>query len=267
VLSTYSARWVSVSTLRPLCRSLEKDFRIIAIGVNWRTARMLESKLSGSAPGSHIEARALDSWLAVSKAGGRFCDSRTLLLVDEASQIGIKAQHALLTEVERSGGCILYLGDRAQSLAVSAGSGIELVARTIEAAEISKVVRQSDPQLRTMVEQLAKGDVASAISTMADRDWIIEANGQAATIKTAVDNFFTQRAASPEASHLLICKSNATRLALDAEVRCRMRAEGALTGEDVAINAITPSGVRIACRWPKAIKFASVSVAILPITA
>jgi hypothetical protein len=46
---------------------------------------------------------------------------------------------------------------------------------------------------------------------MADRDCIIEADGQAATVKIAVDNLFAQRAAAPEKSHLLICKSNATR--------------------------------------------------------
>jgi ATP-dependent exoDNAse (exonuclease V) alpha subunit len=230
------------STLRPLCRAIEKDFRIIATGVSWRTARMLEDELTGPDPRSRIEARALDSWLAVSKAGGRFCNARTLLLVDEASQIGVRAMHALLTEVERTNACVQFLGDRAQTLAVSAGSGIELVARTIEAAENSKVVRQSDPELRAVVEQLAKGDVASAVDTIASRGHIIEATGQAATIKAAVDQFFKQRAATPEQSHLLICKSNATRLALDSEVRRRLRAEGILTGEEVRIDAVTPSG-------------------------
>jgi len=135
------------TTLQPLCRALEKNFRIIATGISWRTARMLEDELSGPAPGSRVEARALDSWLAVSKAGGRFCDGRTLLLVDESSQIGVRAMHALLAEVERTNACVQFLGDRSQTLAVSAGSGIELVARTIEAAEISRVVRQSDPEL------------------------------------------------------------------------------------------------------------------------
>lgn len=230
------------TTLQPLCRALEKNFRIITTGVSWRTARMLEDELSGPDPRSHVEARALDSWLALSKAGGHFCDGRTLLLVDESSQIGVRAMHNLLTEIERAGTCILFLGDRAQTLAVSAGSGIALVARTVEAAEISKVVRQSDPQLRLVVEQLARGDVATALETMAGRDCIIEADGQAATVKAAVDNLFAQRAAAPEKSHLLICKSNATRLALDSEVRRRLRAEGLLTGEDVRIDAVTPSG-------------------------
>ena len=231
-------------TLVPVCRSLENEYRIIATGVSWRTARMLEDELSGSDRNSRIEARALDSWLAVSAAGGRFCDSRTLLLVDESSQIGVRAMHALLTEVERTNASVLCLGDRAQTLAVPAGSGIDFVARTIEAAEISKIVRQSDPELRLMVEQLAKGDVASAMETMASRGQIIEADGQAATIKAAVDSLFLQRAAAPDKSHLLICKSNATRLALDAEVRRRLRLEGILTGEDVALNAVTPSGRR-----------------------
>ena len=230
------------TTLQPLCRALEKNFRIIATGVSWRTARMLEDELSGPDPRSHVEARALDSWLALGKAGGHFCDGRTLLLVDESSQIGVRAMHNLLTEAERAGTCILFLGDRAQTLAVSAGSGIALVARTVEAAEISKVVRQSDPQLRLVVEQLARGDVVTALETMADRDCIIEADGQAATVKIAVDNLFAQRAAAPEKSHLLICKSNATRLALDSEVRRRLRAEGLLTGEEFAVDAVTPSG-------------------------
>jgi ATP-dependent exoDNAse (exonuclease V) alpha subunit len=93
-----------------------------------------------------------------------------------------------------------------------------------------------------VVEQLAKGDVATAVEILADRGDVIEANGQAATIKAAVDNFFEQRAAAPTRSHLLICKSNATRLALDAEVRRRLRTEGALTGEEMRIDAVTPSG-------------------------
>lgn len=229
-------------TCVPLCRSLEGKHRIIATGVSWRTARMLEDELSGTDRNSRVEARALDSWLAVSAADGRFCDSRTLLLVDESSQIGVRAMHALLTEVERTNASVLFLGDRAQTLAVPAGSGIGLVARIIEAAEITKIVRQSDPELRIMVEQLAKGDVASAMETMANRGLIVEADGQAATIKAAVDNLFLQRTTAPDKHHLLICKSNATRLALDAEVRRRLRPEGVLTGEDVTINAVTASG-------------------------
>jgi conjugative relaxase-like TrwC/TraI family protein len=230
------------TTLRPLCRALENNFRIIATGVSWRTARMLHAELSGPDAQSHVEARALDSWLATSKAGGQFCDARTLLLVDESSQIGVKAMHALLSEVERSNAYALFLADRAQTIAISAGSGIELVARTVEAVEISKVVRQNDPELRAVVEQLAKGDVASAMATIADRGCLVEARGQAATVKVAVDAFFAHSVAAPKDTHLLICKSNATRLALDAEVRRRLRAEGTLTGDDITIDASTPSG-------------------------
>ncbi|MDI4232485.1 relaxase domain-containing protein [Bradyrhizobium sp. Arg237L] len=54
-------------TLVPVCRSLEDDYRIIATGVSWRTARMLEDELSGPDRNLRVEARALDSWLAVSR--------------------------------------------------------------------------------------------------------------------------------------------------------------------------------------------------------
>jgi len=225
------------TTLKPLFSALRSQLRIISTAQSWRTARMHEAEIEG------IESKAIDYWLALARGGsGQFCDARTLLLVDESSQIGVKSMHALLTEVERNGACVAFLGDRSQTIAISAGSGIELVARTVEAAEISKVVRQSDPELRAIVEQLAKGDVASAIEAIAARGCILEASGTAATVKAAVDDVFSHRAAAPNNKHLLICKSNATRLALDAEVRKRLRAEGVLKGEDVTINASTPSG-------------------------
>jgi conjugative relaxase-like TrwC/TraI family protein len=225
------------TTLKPLFSALQSQLRIISTAQSWRTCRMHEAEITG------IESKAIDYWLALAKGGsGQFCDSRTLLLVDESSQIGVKSMHALLTEVERSGACVAYLGDRSQTIAISAGSGIEIVARTVEAAEISKVVRQSDPELRAIVEQLAKGDVASAIEAIATRGCILEASGAAATVKAAVDDVFSHRAAAPQSKHLLICKSNATRLALDAEVRRRLRAEGVLRGDDVTIDASTPSG-------------------------
>jgi AAA domain len=223
------------TTIIPLCRSLERDFRVIATSVAWRTAPMLKDELG-------VEAKALDSWLATSRAGGLFCNSRTLVLVDESSQIGVRAMHTLLSEVARNNACVAFLGDRAQTIAVSAGSGIELVARSVEATEISKVVRQSEPELRKIVEQLARGEVAPAIEAVANRGCLLESSGGAATVKAAVDTFFAHREAAPCSKHLLICKSNATRLALNAKVRRRLRSEGVLKGENVTVNAVTPSG-------------------------
>ena len=212
-----------------------KPFRVVATSVAWRTCQMLEQELG-------VEARALDSWLALGRHGGRFCDDRTVVLVDESSQIGVRAMHALLSEVERRAASVVFLSDISQVAAVNAGSGIELVARAVEAADITKVVRQSDPELRRMVELLAAGDVEPAIQVLARRDCIVECGGGAATVKKSVDMFFEHRTTSPTQNHLLICKSNATRLALDAEVRRRLRAQGVLSGDDVAVDAVTPSG-------------------------
>jgi conjugative relaxase-like TrwC/TraI family protein len=214
-----------------------KPFRVVATSVAWRTCRMLEQELG-------VEARALDSWLALARHGGRFCDDRTIVLVDESSQIGVRAMHALLCEVERGAASAVFLSDISQVVAVNAGSGIELVARTVEAAEITKIVRQSDPELRRMVELLAAGDVEPAIEVLTRRDCVVECDGGAATVRKAVDIFFDHRATAPSQTHLLICKSNATRLALDAEVRRRLRVQGVLTGDEVAVDAVTSSGRR-----------------------
>ena len=242
-------------TLVPLCRALQKSgvsefraggepARVIAAGVSWRTARILETELSGQTGATRVEGRALDSWLKVAEAGGRFMDANTVLLLDEVSQVDVRAMHSLLREVKRVGGkaSVLFLGDRSQVLPVNASSGISCVTRCIDAIEIAKVVRQTDPQLRQMVEGLAKGDVQSAVSILDQRGDIREVSGRKATIAAAVDQHLDLVARQSGRNHLLICKSNTTRLAIDAEVRRRMRLDGELGETDVKIDAVTPSG-------------------------
>jgi hypothetical protein len=84
--------------------------------------------------------------------------------------------------------------------------------------------------------------VTSAISLLDRRGDLREASGRKATIAAAVDQYFEAVAKLPGRDHLLICKSNTTRLAIDAEVRRRLRLNGQLGETDVKIDAVTPSG-------------------------
>lgn len=65
------------TSLKALCTALHPKFRIIATSISWRTAKMLEAELSEAAAGVRVEARALDSWLALARANARFSDFKT----------------------------------------------------------------------------------------------------------------------------------------------------------------------------------------------
>ncbi|MGA0534081.1 MobF family relaxase [Hansschlegelia sp. KR7-227] len=221
--------------LRPVCQAFAPNVRVIGAATAWRTAKLLTDELG-------IEAKAIDKWLADARAGKRFVDRSTVLLVDETSQVGVKAMHALLAEVERGGGAVVFLGDRAQTLPVPAGFGLDLVARTTSSAQVTQVVRQTAPRLRALVEGLARGEVRPALETFAAAGAIHETAGHRAAVREAVDRWMGSEGAPSPGDALLIARTNAGRLALDAEVRGRLRQLETLRGPDVAIDAVTASG-------------------------
>jgi hypothetical protein len=122
-------------SLKPLVAQLkEEGHRVIAAAVSWRTAEMLAQELQ-------IEARAIDSWVAIARTGGRFLDPTTVLIVDEVGLLGAKATHAILKEATRdAASCehtpagpirgqvkLILCGDSSQLKPIAASAGLELV--------------------------------------------------------------------------------------------------------------------------------------------
>ncbi|WP_375454846.1 MobF family relaxase [uncultured Methylobacterium sp.] len=228
-------------TLAPLIEQMRSEgYRVIAAAPAWRTAKMLQDDLG-------IEARAIDAWLAVDRKGGRFLDGRTVLIVDEAGLLGVRATHALLEAVgrARSGSDapkLVLVGDRAQLAPITAGSGLDLVGRLDDGARLDAVLRQRDPGLRRAVERLAAADIEAALAELRAGAGLVECRDAAAAVRTAVDLWFANCAAAPGQDHLLLARTHARLAGLNAEIRGRLRARGDLTGPDIVVAAVTPSG-------------------------
>lgn len=237
-------------SLKPLVAQLkEEGHRVIAAAVSWRTAEMLAQELQ-------IEARAIDSWVAIARTGGRFLDPTTVLIVDEVGLLGAKATHAILKEATRDAASyertpagairgqvkLILSGDSSQLKPIAASAGLELVRIATAGAVLQKVVRQRDPKMRRAVEHLAYRRVDAAFKILEARNCIVETQGQRTTIGTAVDLWFAARQERPDKDHLLIARSNATVRGLNAEIRRRLRATGQLQGRDVSIAASSASG-------------------------
>ncbi len=228
-------------TLKPLIAQMREDgYRVIFAATAWRTVEMGTAELDG------VEGRALDSWRAIAQGGGTFIDDRTVLIVDEAGQLGVRATHAILTEALRCGRSgqpkVILCGDAAQLKPIAACAGLELVRHSAEGTALNKVVRQRDQAMRRVVEQLSRGEIGSAYAALEARGCVVNVANRKLAVGTAVDTWFAARENRPGASHLLVARTNATVRALNNEVRKRLRRNGQIQGENVVITAGTSSG-------------------------
>ena len=209
--------------------------RVIATASAWRIANMLRDDLG-------IEARATASWIARLRAGEKILDSRTVLIVDEAGLLSSRDMGALLDAVTNAGAKIILVGDRRQLQAIGAGPGLDLVARAVEAARVSNIVRQREPWAREAITSFGGGRAAPALEAFADRGLLIEADGAKAAVTAALDAAEQIHAHDRGASVLILAKSNATVAAISRAARERLKEAGIIRGTEVSFTAATPSG-------------------------
>ncbi|TQN61477.1 AAA family ATPase [Agrobacterium tumefaciens] len=213
----------------------DAGYRVVGAATAWRVANALRYDLA-------IEARATASWLALVQHGKLFLDARTVLIVDEAGLLSSREMHDLLSHAKNAEAKVLLAGDRDQLQAIGAGSGLRLVAHAVDTAKVATIVRQHEAWAREAVTAFGTGDAKVALNAFAERGLLTEVNGQTAAIRAVVDRIEdTLLGAHPETA-LILARTNAEVAAIGQEVRGRLRNHGIVTGEDMAVTAVTPSG-------------------------
>lgn len=219
----------------------EAGWRVIGAATAWRVAHTLRDDLG-------IEARAVDSWLAGAEHGRPFLTDRTCLIVDEAGLLSSRQLHRILAEVERARAAglavaVRLVGDRKQLQPIG-GPGLRIVADAVGTARVDTIVRQRAAWARETVTHLGQGRAAEALALLDVHGAIAECARSQDVAAAMVAAWGAARAADPEApAPLLIARTNAQVLALNARVREVLRREGVLAPEDAAtLTAVTPSG-------------------------
>lgn len=222
------------TTLKPPVESyVEKGYRVVGTATAWRVATMLRDDLG-------IEARATASWTAKLKTGERPFDKRTVLIADEAGLLSAREMHALLEAAAEAGSKLVLVGDRGQLQAIGAGPGLEIVTRAVEAMRVDRIVRQKEPWARQAVSDFGAGRAGTALQAFSDRGLLIEAQGGKSTIAAVVDQCEAAQVTGEKV--LVLAKTNAAVAAISREVRARHKAAGLITGKELEITAVTPSG-------------------------
>lgn len=224
------------TTLAPIVDAYRNaGFHVLGAASAWRTANMLHDELQ-------IESRAIASWLEISRHGQPFLDHRTLLIVDEAGLLSSTDTYEILRAVEKAGAKLLLVGDRDQLQAIGGAAGLPLVARAVDHARVSTIVRQHDAWARDAVTAFGQGNADQALAEFEKRGRLIEAQNEHAALRVIGDRWAQLRQQQPAASILLIAKTNSEVTAISREIRARLRAKGNVYGPDIAVRAVTPSG-------------------------
>lgn len=175
---SYSLRPVTV-----LYRDLLKEvysaqgYRVIGASAKWITAKAMVK----DADLADADSQAAAKWIADFKAGKASVDAKTLLIVDEAGQMGVRDMHALLSRVIGAGGKVILTGDLRQQLSVGAGPAMQIVSSRMESLRLEHSQRmqpQADDVL-VHIQGMSRADAIMAANEMTptQRKALVEQHG------------------------------------------------------------------------------------------
>ncbi len=162
------------------------------------------------------------------------------LIVDESSMVGNRDFEAITALHAKLGlNKTVFVGDKRQLQAVDQGKAFEVVqTMRVARAEISDVVRQRDPALKTYNEQIRTGNVGQAFAAI--RDHVHEV--QTGYVEAAV-NHYLRLDPNTQRDTLLITAGNADRQRADQLVQAGLKAQGRLEGEARTITIHDDKGL------------------------
>ena len=233
-LLTGAAGVGKTTLLAPLVEAWKADTRfapggreVVGAAMAWRQADALKEAGAG-------RAMALAPLLKAVEAGEWEPTRNTVLVLDEASQIGPRPMLQLLELQARTGMTIKMLGDREQAQAIEAGDTVELLRRALppEALpELLTTVRQATKRAREVAGLFREGGSAEALAMKREDGHALLVGGDRAQVVGRIADLYLQR-------RDLLAASGALRGA----IRSRLKARGEVRGPEVVHRALDRRG-------------------------
>ncbi len=199
-------------------------------------------KVEGFAPTSRaaqtlgdagIETMTLQAHLA----RGQRVDTRELRLyvVDESSLASTKQMHEFVSRLHPNDH-VLLVGDTRQHESVEAGRIFaQLQYAGMKTVKLEEIVRQKDPELKQVVEQLARCEVGEAVAGLERQGRIHEVKGRNERIAEIAKEY----AKSPE-NTLVVSPDNRSRAEINQAIHAELQAKGVVTNDERRIQVLVP---------------------------
>ncbi len=158
---------------------------------------------------------------------------KRLYVIDESSMASTKQ---MLTFVERlkENDRVLFVGDTRQHEAVEAGRPYaQLQDAGLRTAHLDEIIRQKDPALKDVVEQLARGEVRQAISSLNLQGRVHEISDRQDRITEIAREYVRQ----PE-STLVVSPDNESRREINGHIHRAMQDAGQVKGEEHRVHVL-----------------------------
>jgi ATP-dependent exoDNAse (exonuclease V) alpha subunit len=158
-----------------------------------------------------------------------------LYVLDEASLASTRQMHEFLQRLEPADR-ILLVGDVRQHEAVEAGRPYhQLQAAGLQTARLDDIVRQRDPALRRVVEDLSQGRVAEAVQQLSDQGRVHEIPDREGRLTAIAARYV----AYPEGT-LVVAPDNESRVALNDTIHRALQTVNRVAGEDRQTTVLIP---------------------------
>jgi conjugative relaxase-like TrwC/TraI family protein len=199
-------------------------------------------RVEGFAPTSRAaqklgEAGMETSTLQKHLVGGQQPDTgeKRLYVLDESSLASTRQVHQFVNRLHPNDR-VLLVGDRRQHEAVEAGRPFaQLQDAGMKTVKLEEIVRQKDPELKQVVEQLARGEVREAVQNLDRQGRVHEIQGHDERI-AAIANEYAQ---SPR-NTLVISPDNRSRMEINERVHAELQRSGLVSNEEHRIRTLVP---------------------------
>jgi conjugative relaxase-like TrwC/TraI family protein len=158
---------------------------------------------------------------------------RNFYFVDESSLASTNQMREFLARLGQQDR-VLLIGDTRQHQGVEAGRPFEQLQEAgMRTARLDEIVRQRDPELKSAVEMLAKGQASAALESLQQQGRVREIPNAEERIRTIAKAY----AESPEKT-LIVSPDNASRRELNVAVRQELKANGIVAPDDRSFRVL-----------------------------
>ena len=160
---------------------------------------------------------------------------KRLYVLDESSLASTRQVHEFVNRLHANDR-VLLVGDRRQHEAVEAGRPFaQLQDAGMKTVKLEEIVRQKDPELKQVVEQLARGEVREAIQNLDRQGRVHEIQGHDERIAAVAKDY----AKSPK-NTLVISPDNRSRIEINERIHAELQRGGIVSNEEHRVRTLVP---------------------------
>ena len=236
--------------LQPLVSAWQSDTRfspegreVIGAAMAWRQADALKDA-------GIKRTYALAPLLKMIESGDFHADRNTVLVLDEASQIGPRPMVKLLELQARTGMTIKMLGDREQAQAIEAGDTIEILRRALPPEAMPALLttmRQTTKRGQEIAGLFRGGKAAKALEMKREDGHALMVGGDREQVIAQIADLYIERrdilrASGSKRGVTISAPTNDDVAEISQAVRARLKQRGEVAAEEVVYRAVDQRG-------------------------